>query len=219
MMCPDSCFHDTQNGQADVDGLSSLAPTGMGVSVEATSFAAHVAALQSGPHRGRVNLLGSYNDATRILLDIYRKETGGQTILALPDAGGACGASFRRAMVPAPEFHGDRFPLCLAPDELVQGSDMVQVKVESVALNFRDFLVAMGLYPTAVDPGSTGSDFSGAIVGVGRIRDRAYRSVTRFSDSQRVFLRIASASTLICSRQGPHASSRLRRRQRCRQSS
>ena len=175
MMCPDSCFHDTQNGQADVDGLSSLAPTGMGVSVEATSFAAHVAALQSGPHRGRVNLLGSYNDATRILLDIYRKETGGQTILALPDAGGACGASFRRAMVPAPEFHGDRFPLCLAPDELVQGSDMVQVKVESVALNFRDFLVAMGLYPTAVDPGSTGSDFSGTIVGVGRIRDRAYR--------------------------------------------
>ena len=173
MLCPESRCRYTQNGLKPLRGRS-LAPSGLGVSVDASSFPAHVAALQSGPLLGRVDLLGPYNDATRLLLDIHRKETGEQTFVAPPDAGGACGASFRLAMYPTPELDGDRFPRGLTSDELIGGSDTVQVKVESVALNFRDFLVAMGLYPTAVDPASTGSDFSGTIVGVGRIREQGY---------------------------------------------
>ena len=42
--------------------------------------------------------------------------------------------------------------------------NLVRVHVTSVALNFRDVLVAMGMYPSSIDRSNIGSDFSGYIL-------------------------------------------------------
>jgi len=166
-----------------------------------SSFAANVAALQAapdgpaGPSGGApVGLVHvpidafncdsrSYVRANRLLMDVYRAETGrvGCVPAGKPRAAGpwAPPTAFRQAVVPARRVHRDAFPVHLPtataskmPETTTMTTDSmhpagVRVRVQSVALNFRDFLLAMGLYPSAVDPASMGSDFAGTIVDVG----------------------------------------------------
>jgi polyketide synthase 2 len=150
-------------------------------------------------------------------MDVYRAETGrvGCVPAGTPRAAGprAPPTAFRQAVVPAPRVHRDAFPVHLptptaskVPETTTMPADAmhpagVRVRVQSVALNFRDFLVAMGLYPSAVDPASMGSDFAGTIVDVGikrrpecslRIGDRV------FGQSKGVFKdRISVAAELV----------------------
>ena len=152
------------------------------VSVDASSFAAHVAALQCIPHKARVELVGAYAPRTRVLINTYQSETGDKQAITPTDegrtlctAGPTCGrASFQQAIFPMPGIRCDSFPMHFAADTLNKDSKMIQVKVEAVALNFRDFLVAMGMYPTAVDQASMGSDFAGTIVGIGTLQNGMY---------------------------------------------
>ena len=145
-----------------------------------SSFAANVAALQCGnidlqaAEGSNVTASGSCSitEASRLLVDTFRAETG-RFGTKFPQHDSAirttrANVGFRRTILPASHVPRDAFPIRLPPEANLGDMYALQIEVQSVALNFRDFLVAMGLYPSAVDPATMGSDFAGVVVGVGK---------------------------------------------------
>jgi acyl transferase domain-containing protein/NADPH:quinone reductase-like Zn-dependent oxidoreductase/acyl carrier protein/NADP-dependent 3-hydroxy acid dehydrogenase YdfG len=178
------CDHATGNWSAvnPFNPVPGYRDAGFHLSVDPHSFPAHVSALQAIPVDAQYSLVGQYGNQSRALFDTFREETrriaGVHTSNPLDDP--ACPMpespfSTMRSIVPR-DMPRDCFPpLGLAGvssanlDGEMQTTSTatrsaVGVHVLSAALNFRDVLVAMGLYPGNVGTSSLGSDFAGVVL-------------------------------------------------------
>jgi acyl transferase domain-containing protein/NADPH:quinone reductase-like Zn-dependent oxidoreductase/NAD(P)-dependent dehydrogenase (short-subunit alcohol dehydrogenase family)/acyl carrier protein len=101
----------------------------------------------------------AYRSGERRVARLVRMSRSGASHAAVPDS---AGESWR--LVPAQKGSLDGFTRVASPRRTPQ-ADEVEIAVEASALNFRDVLNALGMYPG--DPGPLGGECSGRVVAVG----------------------------------------------------